>query len=107
MSKEKELLLSEMSMQTLSDSLVAVRHNDFINGILNVNFFLSKSCSLAGLRVGFALDHQDLIEGLNRIKKLINSYTLDRLAFAGVIEAIKDDAYFQAARNKVIQTRKK
>ncbi|HVJ48769.1 histidinol-phosphate transaminase [Desulfitobacterium sp.] len=68
---------------------------------------LSKSRSLAGLRVGFALGHKDLIEGLNRIKNSINSYTLDRLALAGAIEAVKDDEYFQSTRNKVIQTREK
>jgi len=39
---------------------------------------LSKSRSLAGLRVGFALGQEHLIEGLNRIKNSFNSYTLDR-----------------------------
>lgn len=66
---------------------------------------LSKSRSLAGLRVGFALGHEDLIHGLERVKNSINSYTLDRLALTGAIEAIHDDDYFQLTRNKIISTR--
>ncbi|AHF08144.1 histidinol-phosphate transaminase [Desulfitobacterium metallireducens] len=67
----------------------------------------SKSRSLAGLRVGFALGQEELIQGLERIKNSINSYTLDRLALAGAVEAIKDEAYFQATRNKIIRTRER
>ena len=66
---------------------------------------LSKSRSLAGLRVGFALGHKELIEGLNRVKSSINSYTVDRLALAGAVEALKDEEYFQLTRNKIIKTR--
>lgn len=66
---------------------------------------LSKSRSLAGLRVGFALGHPDLIAGLDRVKNSINSYTLDRTALAGAIATFADEAYFQAARLKIIATR--
>lgn len=66
---------------------------------------LSKSRSLAGLRVGWAFGHSDLIDGLTRVKDSINSYTLDRLALAGAAEAIKDDEYFQETREKVMATR--
>jgi histidinol-phosphate aminotransferase len=68
---------------------------------------LSKSYSLAGLRVGFALGNEALIEGIVRIKDSINSYTVDRLAQAGAREAIKDDAYFQETRLKIINTRER
>lgn len=68
---------------------------------------LSKSRSLAGLRVGFALGHKDLIEGLNRIKNSINSYTIDRIAIAGATEAIKDNEYFEEITMKIISTREK
>jgi histidinol-phosphate aminotransferase len=67
----------------------------------------SKSRSLAGLRVGAALGSEDLIEGLERAKNSFNSYPLDRLAIAGAIEAIRDDAYFQSICKKVIKTREK
>ena len=68
---------------------------------------LSKSHSLAGLRVGYAMGDEGLIEGLNRVKNSINSYTIDRLALAGAREAIKDDAYFQETRSKIIKTRER
>lgn len=66
---------------------------------------LSKSRSLAGLRVGFALGHPDLIQGLDRVKNSFNSYPLDRLAQAGAIAAIEDVEYFEKTRQSVIQTR--
>jgi len=66
---------------------------------------LSKSRSLAGLRIGMAMGHPDLIEGLNRIKNSFNSYTLDRLALAGAIASIEDQAYFEETTRKVVATR--
>lgn len=68
---------------------------------------LSKSRSLAGLRVGFAIGHPDLIEGLNRVKNSFNSYTIDRLALAGAQAALEDQAYFEETTRKVIATRKR
>ncbi len=65
----------------------------------------SKSRSLAGLRVGFAMGHPDLIEGLERVKNSFNSYPLDRLAIAGAVKAIEDDAYFKEATDKIIASR--
>ncbi len=66
---------------------------------------LSKSHSLAGLRVGYALGHSDLIQGLDRVKNSFNSYPLDNLALAGATAAIEDIAYFETSRNKVILSR--
>ena len=66
---------------------------------------MSKSRSLAGLRIGFAMGHKDLIEGLNRVKNSFNSYPLDRLAQVGAIAAIEDEDYFEHTRQKVISTR--
>ena len=65
---------------------------------------LSKSRSLAGLRVGFAIGHKDLIEGLNKIKNSINSYTLDRIAIKAATESIYDDTYLENSK-KIIKTR--
>lgn len=65
----------------------------------------SKSRSLAGLRVGFAAGHPDLIEALERVKNSFNSYPLDRLALAGAVASVADEAYFQETRQKVIATR--
>lgn len=66
---------------------------------------MSKSRSLAGLRIGFAIGNPNLIEALFRIKDSFNSYTIDRLAIAGATAAMKDTEYFKAATNKIIRTR--
>lgn len=68
---------------------------------------LSKSRSLAGLRIGLAFGHEDLIEGLDRIKNSFNSYTIDRLALAGAAAALKDEAYFEETTERIINTRKR
>ena len=66
---------------------------------------MSKSRALAGLRVGYALGDAGLIEGLRRVKDSFNSYPLDRLAQAGAVAAIEDEAYFQASRAMVMRNR--
>ena len=68
---------------------------------LIVSRSLSKSHALAGLRVGYALAHQDLIEGLNRVKNSFNSYPLDAVAQAAAKVAICD-ASWQAQSVAVI-----
>ncbi|NWD49627.1 histidinol-phosphate transaminase [Pseudomonas gingeri] len=66
---------------------------------------LSKSRSLAGLRVGLAVGHPDLVEALERIKNSFNSYPLDRMAIAGAAAAFEDREYFRETCNKVIASR--
>ena len=68
---------------------------------------LSKSRSLAGLRVGFAVGHADLVEALERVKNSFNSYPLDRLAIAGAVAAFEDREYFEQTCKAVIATREK
>jgi histidinol-phosphate aminotransferase len=65
----------------------------------------SKSRSLAGLRVGFAVGHPALVEALERVKNSFNSYPLDRLAIAGAVASVEDDAYFRETCRKVVATR--
>ncbi|MDI3326684.1 histidinol-phosphate transaminase [Pontibacterium granulatum] len=65
----------------------------------------SKSRSLAGMRVGYAIGHEDLIAGLERVKNSFNSYPLDMLAIASSVAAIEDDAYFRDTTQKIIETR--
>ena len=66
---------------------------------------LSKSRSLAGLRIGFAVGHPALIEALERVKNSFNSYPLDRLAIVGAVAAMEDEAYFEQCCQAVIATR--
>jgi histidinol-phosphate aminotransferase len=68
---------------------------------------LSKSASLAGLRVGFAIGNEALIEGLFRIRDSFNSYTMDRLALAGGAAAVLDKVYYDEVNRKVIATRER
>lgn len=66
---------------------------------------LSKSRSLAGLRVGFAIGAPALIEALERVKNSFNSYPLDRFAIAGAVESLNEEAHFQRNRSAIIQSR--
>ncbi len=66
---------------------------------------LSKSRSLAGLRIGLAVGDAELIEALERVKNSFNSYPLDRLAIAGGVAAFADRAHFERNRQAVIASR--
>ena len=66
---------------------------------------LSKSRSLAGLRVGLAVGSAELIEALERIKNSFNSYPLDRLALVGAVAAFEDQDYFEQTCQAVIASR--
>jgi len=66
---------------------------------------LSKSRSLAGLRVGFAIGDPGLIEALDVVKGSFNSYPLDRLALAGAVAALRDADYFEKMRGQVMENR--
>ena len=66
---------------------------------------LSKSRSLAGLRVGLALGNPELITGLEHVKNSFHPYALDKLAAAGAAAAFDDREYFESTCSKVINTR--
>lgn len=65
----------------------------------------SKSRSLAGSRVGYAIGQPHLIDGLNRVKNSFNSYPLDRIAQAMAIATLKDEDYFKDCCTRIISTR--
>lgn len=65
----------------------------------------SKSRSLAGSRVGFAIGNVELIEGLERVKNSFNSYPLDMLAVTAAVAALQDKEYFEKTRQKIIASR--
>lgn len=65
----------------------------------------SKSRSLAGLRVGFAVGQPPLIEALERVKNSFNSYPLGRMAIEGAAAAMRDKAYFGAVCEQIVVTR--
>ena len=68
---------------------------------------MSKSRSLAGLRIGYALGSETLIATLEAVKNSYNSYTMDAIALAAGEAAVADEAYFQETCRKVIATRER
>ena len=65
----------------------------------------SKSRSLAGIRLGYAIGQRDLIEALNRVKNSFNSYPVDALAQAAALASVADDEVFTAGCEQIIRTR--
>jgi histidinol-phosphate aminotransferase len=65
---------------------------------------LSKSYSLAGLRLGFALAHPNLIRGMRKMK---DSYNCDKLSLAGATAAIEDQGWMQSNTAKIRATRER
>lgn len=66
---------------------------------------LAKSRSLAGLRVGFAVGHPDLIAGLERVKNSFNCYPLGQVQQAGAVAALDDHSYMEQTARAVIASR--
>ncbi len=79
---------------------------DEYDNILIVQTF-SKSRSLAGLRLGFALGSPALISGLERIRDSFNSYTVGYISQLAGIAAMNDGAWFEETRSRIIATREK
>ncbi len=66
---------------------------------------MSKSRSLAGMRIGFAFGDAKLIKYLNDVKFSFNSYTMDQTTLAAGVAAVKDRVYFETCCRKIIATR--
>ena len=67
----------------------------------------SKSRSMAGMRIGYAMGNPSLIKALNDVKYSFNSYTLNQTAILSGVEAVKDGGYFEECKKKIIATRRK
>lgn len=67
----------------------------------------SKSRSMAGMRIGYAMGNPALIKALNDVKYSFNSYTMNQTAILAGVEAVKDEAYFREGIQKIIKTRAK
>ncbi len=100
--KNKVVIVDEAYIDFGGES--AVRLLDKFDNLLVVQTF-SKSRSLAGMRVGFAMGNEQLINGLERAKNSFNSYPLDKLAQVSAIEALKDQQTFEQHRDKIIASR--
>ncbi len=67
----------------------------------------SKSRSMAGMRIGFAMGNAALIKALNDVKYSFNSYTMNQTAIIAGAEAVKDVVYYETMIKKIIETRDK
>ncbi len=65
----------------------------------------SKSRSMAGMRIGYAVGNEQLIQYLNDVKYSFNSYTMNRTAIKMGVAAIEDNAYFEETIAKIKETR--
>ena len=65
----------------------------------------SKSRSMAGMRIGYAISNPTLIKYLNDAKYSFNSYTMNQAALVCGAEAVKDKAYFEETIQKIVETR--
>ncbi|SDO39748.1 histidinol-phosphate transaminase [Vreelandella arcis] len=101
---DRVVLVDEAYVDFGAESAIALV-NRYPNLLVTGTF--SKSRSLAGLRLGYAIGSAELIEGLQRVKDSFNSYPVDSLASLVGIEALKDKAHFNACRDKVITTRER
>ena len=77
--------------------------NHYDNLLITRSF--SKSHALAGLRVGYALAHANLVEGLRRVKDSFNSYPVDAYAQCVATAAVSDSAWFSEASAAVKENR--
>lgn len=67
----------------------------------------SKSRSMAGMRIGYAIGNKELIKAMKDVKFSINSYTMNYTAIKAGAASVKDREYFDMIRNKIIATREK
>jgi histidinol-phosphate aminotransferase len=72
---------------------------------LLVSHTFSKGRSLAGMRLGVAFGHKDLIEGLQRVKNSFNSYPVDALAQVAGVASMQDEGYYRSTMGTIMQTR--
>ncbi|MGN1085987.1 MAG: histidinol-phosphate transaminase [Porcipelethomonas sp.] len=67
----------------------------------------SKSRSMAGMRIGFAIGNEKLIKFMNDVKFSVNSYTMNPVTQLCGAESVKDEEYFRKTVNMIIETREK
>ncbi|RKZ78929.1 MAG: histidinol-phosphate transaminase [Gammaproteobacteria bacterium] len=101
--KESVVVIDEAYIDFGGNSAISLV-NKYPN--LLVTQTLSKSRSLAGMRIGFAIGHEDLIEALVRVKDSFNSYPLGSLVISAAVEAFNDQDYFEQTCQKIIASRK-
>lgn len=101
--KERLILVDEAYIDFANQPSMAEYVKKYKN-LLVVRTF-SKSYSLAGMRIGYAIGDKALIAALNTVKNCFNSYPLDRLAQISAVTALNNQEYYDMINNKVKATR--
>lgn len=96
------VIIDEAYIDFAGDS--ALKLLDQYENLIIVQTF-SKSRSMAGMRIGYAIGNPNLMKALNDVKYSFNSYTMNQTAILAGAEAVKDEAYFREGINKIITTR--
>jgi len=108
----KELLLSNRERLVIVDEAYIDFGGESAVGLINefdnilVVQTVSKSRSLAGLRVGYAMGDLSLVKALECARDSFNSYTIDTLAQKIAVVAFEDGAWFENTRAAIMETRK-
>lgn len=102
--RESVIIIDEAYIDFAGKSAVGLLSK--YDNLLVVQTF-SKSRSMAGMRIGYAMGHPELIKALNDVKYSINSYTMNLTAIMAGVEAVRDEEYFRDRIQKIIMTREK
>ncbi len=98
------VIVDEAYIDFAGDS--ALKLLDRYENLLIVQTF-SKSRSMAGMRIGYAIGHPELIKAMNDVKYSFNSYTMNQTSMILGVEAVKDDAWFKECISRIRATRER
>lgn len=84
----------------------AVSLIDKYDNLLVVHTF-SKSRSMAGMRIGYAIGNKELIKCLEDVKNSYNSYTMNAVSIEAGAASIEDDDYFKNTIDRIVKTRER
>lgn len=101
---EDVIIIVDEAYVDFDDSGSAIDLIDKYENLLVVQTF-SKSRSMAGMRIGFAIGSKEVIAALNNVKYSFNSYTMDALSLHMGVEAVRDVSYFNSRVEQIVSTR--
>ncbi|MCQ2506788.1 MAG: histidinol-phosphate transaminase [Lachnospiraceae bacterium] len=101
---ESVVIIDEAYVDFGGESVIGLTEK--YDNLLVVRTF-SKSRSLAGLRIGYAVGNEDLINAMFAVRDSINSYTINTIAVKAAVASVLDEEYFQSTLKKIVATRER